>query len=205
MALARKGKIMKECNTSPFLYRLLRPGAVFIFKILFMPRVKGKENIPANGRVVLAGNHLQWWDCFMVMAGTKRCIHFLAKKEIFGTRFTKCFFEKAGLIPVDRKNRDKDALRYAKEYLENGAVVGVFPEGTVIKPEGVELLPFKMGAIKMASDTNSPIVPFTIKGHYIPVVGRVQIEFHPPYYVESTDLERENNELRERVSNWLAK
>lgn len=196
---------MKTGVNSPFLYRLLRPGAVFLFKILFRPKIKGTENIPKTGAVVLAGNHVQWWDCFIVMAGTKRCIHFLAKKEIFGTKFTKWFFENAGLIPVNRKSRDRDALESAREYLNNGAVIGIFPEGTVIKPEGVNLLPFKMGAVKMASDTNTPIIPFTINGQYIPFMGKIQIEFHTPYYIESSDLESENQELRERVNCKLRK
>ncbi len=196
---------MKNGVNSPFLYRLLRPGAVFLFKILFRPTLKGTENIPETGKVVIAGNHVQWLDCFIVMAGTKRCIHFLAKKEIFGTRFTKWFFKNAGLIPVNRKSRDRDALKSAREYLNNGAVIGIFPEGTVIKPEGVNLLPFKMGAVKMASDTDAPIVPFTINGRYIPFMKKIQIEFHSPYYIESTNLEEENQKLRERVNNKLRK
>lgn len=200
MALARKGKIMKECNTSPFLYRLLRPGAVFLFKIMFRPVIKGSENIPETGNVVLAGNHVAWWDCFIVMAGTKRCIHFLAKKEIFGTRFTNWFFKNAGLISVNRQARDKDALKSAREYLNHGAVVGIFPEGTVIKPEGVNLLPFKMGAVKMAVDTNTPIVPFTINGRYALFRRKIEIEFHKPYFVEGEDLEEENITLRRKVS-----
>ncbi len=190
---------MKKMTISPALYMMLRPPAVALFKLLFRPKVSGVENIPQQGGVVLAGNHVEWWDCFIVMAGTKRCVHFLAKKEIFGNPFTKCFFDSAGLIPVNRQSKDPDALRRAKEYLNNGAVIGIFPEGTVIKPEGVNLLPFKMGAVKMAYDTGVPVVPFTINGRYRLFRGSVEIEFHPPVYIEGSELEEENNKLRERV------
>jgi 1-acyl-sn-glycerol-3-phosphate acyltransferase len=52
------------------------------------------------------------------MTGTKRCIHFLAKKEIFSTWFTKHFFNSAGLIPVNRQSKDHDALVSAKEHYQ---------------------------------------------------------------------------------------
>lgn len=190
---------MKIKSNSPTLYRVLKPAAVFLFKLLFFPRIKGTENIPAEGGVVLAGNHVSWWDCFMVMAGTKRCIHFLAKKEIFGTWFTRHFFNSAGLIPVNRQSKDHDALVSAKEYLKNGAVIGVFPESTTIKPQGIKFLPFKIGAVKMAFDTGVPIVPFTISGRYRLFGRKIEIEFHEPIYITGSDLSEENENLRERV------
>ncbi len=190
---------MKKRSNSPLLYTILKPPAVILFKILFRPTLIGTENIPKEGGVVLAGNHVAWWDCFPVMAGTKRCIHFLAKKEIFSTWFTKHFFNSAGLIPVNRQSKDHDALVSAKEYLKNGAVIGIFPETTTIKPEGVDFLPFKIGAVKMASDTGVPIVPFTISGKYKLFRKAMQIEFHEPVYITGTDLAEENEKLRERV------
>ena len=81
----KKGKTIKN----PILYRVLKPAAVFLFRIAYRPKIYGKENIPKSGAVVLAGNHKKFWDCFMVMAGTGRCVHFLAKSELFGN-FFKC-------------------------------------------------------------------------------------------------------------------
>lgn len=190
---------MKKRSNSPLLYAILKPPAVILFKILFRPIIKGVENIPQEGGVVLAGNHVAWWDCFPVMAGTKRCIHFLAKKEIFSTWFTKHFFNSAGLIPVNRQSKDHDALISAKEYLNNGAVIGIFPEGTTIKPDGVDFLPFKIGAVKMAYDTAVPVVPFTISGKYKLFRKKISIEFHEPVYITCSNLSEENDKLRERV------
>ncbi len=187
-------KIIRE----PVLYRVLKPPAVFLFRLIFHPRIVGAENIPKNGAVVLAGNHIKFWDCFMVMAGTKRCVHFLAKSELFGNFFTKWFFSTAGLIPVHRTRKDHNALESAENYLNSGCVIGVFPEGTTIKADN-QLLPFKIGAIKMAKDTNTNIVPFTIKGKYRPFAASVEIIFQKPFSVESDDLNSENEKLRERV------
>lgn len=195
---------MNGKSKSPILYLVLRPIAVVLFWIMFRPKVLGKENIPSKGNVVIAGNHISGWDCFMVIAGTRRCIHFLAKKEIFSNGFLNRFFRAGGLIPVDRENGDKDALISAKEYLKKGAVVGIFPEGTAIKSDNYDLLPFKMGAIKMASDTDSPIVPFTVTGDY-KFFGKsnLVIQFHPMYRLESKDLEREREILMNKVRSGI--
>lgn len=197
---------MKKQNSSDILYKLLAPVAVFLFKLIFLPKIKGKEHIPKENSAVLAGNHITSFDCFMVMAGTRRCIHFLAKAELFKFSFTNWFFRNAGLIPVHRHRRDRDALCSAMEYLKKGELVGVFPEGTVNKTFETPVLPFKIGAVKMAYETKSPIVPFTIKGKYIPFIRSVEIIFQEPYYVTDKDLKSENENLVRKVcSNLSAK
>ena len=187
-------KIIKE----PLLYRVIKPVAVLLFRLVFKPKINGKNNIPDNGAAVLAGNHIKFWDCFMVMAGTKRCVHFLAKSELFGNFFTKWFFTTAGIIPVHRNRKDKAALDDAEKYLENSCVIGIFPEGTTNKTNE-PLLPFKIGAVKMASDTHSPIVPFVINGEYKLFKRSVEITFKEPVYIKSDDLTEENEKFRELI------
>lgn len=188
-------------SKSPILYVLLRPLGVGLFWIMFRPKVRGRENIPKKGNVVLAGNHTSGWDCFTVISGTRRCIHFLAKKEIFANKFLDWFFKSAGIIPVDRQNGDKAALLAAKDYLNDGCVVGIFPEGTAVKENPHELFAFKMGAVKMAYDTNTQIVPFTIVGEYkFWGKSNVEIIFQPPYSLESDDLVAENDILKGKVA-----
>ena len=193
---------MKQLN-SPFLYRFVRPLGVVLFRGIFRPRGIGKENIPKTGGVVLAGNHKFVLDCLTVAIATRRCVHFLAKYEIFKYKFTNWFMTNCGIIPVHRQRKDHDALVSAKQYLTDGEVIGIFPEATIIKPEGVDLLPFKIGAVKMAKDTGCPIVPFSINGSYIPFQGRLEIIFHTPVYITGDDLAEENDKLRERVSSKM--
>ncbi len=190
----KNNKVVKE----PILYRIIKPLAVALFRAVFHPKIYGKENIPNDSAVVLAGNHRKIWDCFMVAASTKRCIHFLAKAELFGNFFTKWLFSTAGIIPVHRNRKDKAALQDAEKYLKNGCVIGIFPEGTTNKTDE-PLLPFKIGAVKMASDTQSPIVPFVINGEYRPFKGSVQITFYEPVYIKSDNLTDENEQLRDII------
>lgn len=185
---------------SPVLYTLLRPVAEIGFRIYCIPKVVGRENIPKKGAVVIAGNHKRSIDCFMLFCGTYRCVHFLAKSEIFKGPL-KYFFGGAGLIPVHRERKDHAALESAEEYLKMGAAVALFPEGGVNKTGNV-IKPFKMGAIKMAHDTGSPIVPFTITGKYLPF-HRPVIEFYEPFYVESDDLDAERAKFEALISEKL--
>ncbi len=196
--MSKKSKAERK-YVSPTIYWALRPLLKMIFYVVFWPRVKGKENIPKEGGAVLAGNHVFVLDPFCVGSGTRRCVHFLGKYEIFKYKFTNFLFTKAGVIPVHRQRKDHAALEAAEDYLKAGALIALYPEATIIKPEGIRILPFKMGAIKMAHDTGCPIVPFTINGKYIPIVGRISITFHEPYYLESDDLEAEREKLVQKV------
>lgn len=190
----KNSKVVKE----PILYRVIKPLVITLFRIIFRPKIYGKENIPKEGAVVLAGNHIKFWDCFMVVAATKRCVHFLAKSELFGNFFTNWFFRTAGIIPVHRNRKDKAALEDAEIHLQNGCVIGIFPEGTTNKTSE-PLLPFKIGAVKMASDTQSPIVPFVINGEYQPFKSGVEIVFKEPIYIKTDNLSEENEQLRDIV------
>ena len=185
----------------PLLYKIIRPIVKWLFIILYRPKIKGKENIPKDGGIILAGNHTNNFDCAILMASTKRCIHFLAKEELFKS-IVGWFFKGLGLIPVKRKTKDGKALPKAIEYLEKEKVIGIFPEGTFNRSDDV-ILPFKIGAVKMAHDTNTKIVPFVIKGKYKLFRRKVRIRFFEPFEVKSDDLDKENKKFMKYISDKL--
>ncbi len=180
------------------LYKVIRPIVTSAFKILYRPKIVGKEYIPSNGRIILAGNHTNNLDSILLMCSTKRCIHFLAKIELWkGPK--KIIFNNLGLIPVNRKIKDHNVLVNAEKYLEDDKVIGIFPEGTTRKDGKKELLPFKIGAVKMASDTNSKIVPFKITGDYKFFSKNLCIRFIEPITINKKNLDKENDKLRNLV------
>lgn len=181
------------------LYRFVRFIGVPIFKLLYHPNIIGSENIPTNGRVVLAGNHTNNFDCATLISSTKRTIHFLAKDELHHSKLG-WFFKSMATIPVNRKTKDSHALNEAIKVLNNDEVIGIFPEGTFSKDK--KLLPFKVGAVVMASRTNSPIVPFSITGEYRIFKKNLTITFGTPYLVKE-DIEKENEKLREKIINLI--
>lgn len=180
-------------------YKMFSPIVSMLFYIIFLPKVKGRENIPKKKAAILAGNHKSNLDCFMVILSTRRCVHFLAKAELFKLSFFNWLFRNSGLIPVYRNGKDKKALETAVEYLKNGEIVGVFPEGRLNKTSKTTVLPFKIGAVKMAKETGKPIIPFTIKGRYIPFARSIEINFQRPFYVTDNNLDEANKILERKV------
>ena len=141
-------------------YHIVSRIIKFAGDIWYGGKVIGKENIPKKGACILAGNHLSDMDAYMLYCGTKRPIHFLGKIELFQGKFA-WFFRMMHLIPVDRKSKNPEAKKAAIEVLNEGKIIGIFPEGTYHKKDLV--LPFKPGAISFAEKTNVPIIPFAMK------------------------------------------
>lgn len=187
---------MKE----PLLYRIVRPIITFLFRLIYRPTYIGLENIPKTGNYVLSGNHTNNFDCLLLISSTKRVIHFLAKDSLIkGPK--KIIFTNMGIIPVNRNIHDKGALNNAIKYLKQNKVIGIFPEGTINRTSNT-IMPFKIGCVKMAHDTKSPIVPFIITGRYRLFKKSITIEFLPAY-IPQNDLNIENEKLMNIISTKL--
>lgn len=176
------------------LYKIIRPIIKTLFIFLFTPKIIGNEKIPKESKIVLAGNHTNILDCLLLISSTKRNIHFLAKQELFKGPFSP-IFKNLGLIPVNRKTKSPNSLILANKYLNSNKIICIFPEGTIGKNG---LLPFKYGAVKMANDSNSPIIPFVITGKYKLFSRTLKIEFLDSITI-SNDLTYENNRLRNLI------
>ena len=182
------------------LYKIIRPLINLIIKVFIRPKYAGLDNIPKNGRIILAGNHTSIIDPLLLISSTKRNIHFLAKDELW-KGLKKILFANMGLIPVNRRTKDKNALILAEKYLRDDKVIGIFPEGTTEKGRG--LLPFKIGATKMAHDTKTKIIPFAIKGKYQIFSKNLVITFGEAIDVYSENLTEENDKLRKIIMELL--
>lgn len=112
-------------------------------------------------------------------------------------------FKNAGTLPAHVGKVHKDSFKVAIEMLNQGKIIGIFPEGTrnyTQKP----LLPFKRGAVTLAKETNTNIVPFAIRGRYLPFHG-LKIEFGEPIDVSNMELQEANKLLEEKVLELLVK
>lgn len=185
----------------PIFYKITRP-ILAIFIKLYRPTIIGKEFIPKEGRVILAGNHTSYLDPLLVAYGTKRCVHYFAKDSLY-KGIKKPIFKGLGIIPVNRKIKDKNSLYKGIDVLNNDLVVGIFPEGTINKTDNI-VMNFKFGAVKMAYETNSKIVPFSITHKYKFLKKSVKIEYGKPYNV-SSDLKKENDILMKKVKTMIIK
>lgn len=133
------------------IYKIARPTLGTIYKLWYNPKIIGKENIPKEGSMILVGNHVHIMDQCNVIVSTKRCIHYMAKKEYFDSKYKEgkfpWFFKGAGCIPVDRSKKDDEAVTSALEVLSKGQALGLFPEGTRngLKEERIQELYDKYG------------------------------------------------------------
>lgn len=112
------------------LYPVLKPVAKVVVKLLYRAEFVGKENIPQNGGFIIASNHVSFFDPVIIGAGATRRIHCMAKAELFDKPFLGWFFTHLNAFPVKRGKSDKSAVEYAVKAVNEGEVLGIFPEGT---------------------------------------------------------------------------
>ncbi|CAL9607015.1 lysophospholipid acyltransferase family protein [Streptomyces sp. Tu 3180] len=127
---------------------------------LWRPRVLGAWRVPAAGPVILAVNHSHNIDGPMVMGVAPRPTHFLIKKEAFVGPLDP-FLTGIGQLKVDRHSTDRTAISRALGVLEQGGVLGIFPEGT--RGEG-DFASLRAGLAYFAVRSGAPIVPVAVLG-----------------------------------------
>lgn len=185
------------------LYKFLKTIYSKLLKILYRPVAYGVENIPEEGPIIFAGNHRHAFDPIVVMTHTNRIVHYMAKESLFRGIHGK-LFESIGLIKVHRNKSNPMAVMEAKEVLEQGGAVGIFPEGTRNRTKQ-ELLKFRHGAVAIAKETNAKIIPFAIRGKYRMFKKGLAIEFGKPVDVSQMDIEEANEYIRNEVLNIFRK
>lgn len=153
-------KEKRECKRKMWLYAI----GQFLLRLFYYPvfrmRVRGRENIPRTGPVLLCSNHAAKRDPVMLGVAQKRQVFYMAKEELFRNRFLGGLLRRLGAFPVLRGSGGTDALQEAYDLLDDNAIVGVFIEGTRSKTG--ELGRPKTGAALLAYRSKAPVVPVCI-------------------------------------------
>ncbi|MGL6016135.1 MAG: lysophospholipid acyltransferase family protein [Selenomonadaceae bacterium] len=144
------------------LYGILRLSFTAFFKLLFRCEVRGSENMPLEGGVIMAANHLSNLDPPLAGTFSPRPISYMAKQELFDIPVFGPAIRQLHAFPVKRGAADRGAIKAALQLLQEGKCLGLFPEGTrskdgrIHKPEaGIALIAAKAGV---------PVVPTAIIG-----------------------------------------
>ena len=154
------------------------------FKLIYRMKYVGRENVPENGAYILASNHRLATDPIMLGMGLKRQVLFMAKEELFKNKFISWFLRKLGAFPVSRGKADTGSIRHFENALENGALMGIFIEGT--RSKDGEFLPPKNGCSLIAWDTKTPVIPVC----HTKIGSRTVFHFGKPLSLENMGFEK---------------
>lgn len=161
----------------------------FLFKVIFTIilrlEVSGKENIPADGPLVIASNHLSLLDPPVIGTAATRKVNFMAKQELF-IPVLGDIYRILGAFPVKRGGADRAAIKHGIDILQAGDVLAIFPEGTRSKTG--KLGKAAPGALMMAGKAHAAIVPTCVVGTDIKRSGKlwpkVKVIFGKPIYID---------------------
>ncbi len=142
-------------------YSVIRTSCQWWVRLLYRVRVKGLENLPKEGGVLLVSNHVSYLDVIILGVVLRRPIRFLSWEGFERHWLMRWVMRTMGTIPV-AEEKAKDAIHRAAAALQAGEVLCIFPEGHVTRNGG--LLPLRRGFELIARRANVPIVPVAIDG-----------------------------------------
>jgi glycerol-3-phosphate dehydrogenase (NAD(P)+) len=162
MEVAHAHHLAREKGVNPVVYWIVRGILQPFFRVYFRLRRIRTDHIPSEGPVLLASNHRSFSDPFMIGICLGRPLRFVAKVELFEKRWQAWLLLALGAFPIRRGESDEDAMETARVILERGGAVGIFPEGTRVRPGPLEEP--KRGIGRLALETGAPVVPVSIIG-----------------------------------------
>jgi acyl-[acyl-carrier-protein]-phospholipid O-acyltransferase / long-chain-fatty-acid--[acyl-carrier-protein] ligase len=139
-------------------YRWARGWLRLILRGGFGVRFERWERLPAEGGVLLFGNHLSYTDALLLAAASPRPVRFLGHAKLCRQAWLRFVFRLFGVIPVT-PGQSLDALRRASGALRAGEVVAIFPEGAISLAG--DLLAFQKGFLSIARQGQAPMVAFS--------------------------------------------
>lgn len=144
------------------LYSIIRFFLEALFTLIFRCEIKGKENIPPVGGVIMAANHQSNWDPPLAATFATRPVSYMAKQELFDVPVLGRIIRSLHAFPVKRGAADRNAIKTALQVLAQQKCLGLFPEGT--RSKDGEIHKPEAGIALIAAKANVPVVPTALLG-----------------------------------------
>lgn len=183
------------------LYYVVRAILIPIIYLLFWPKVRGKENFPAQGSTIVYSNHTSILDPIILACLLPRKIHFMAKQELFRFPLGGAVLRLVGAFPVKRGSADISAIKTALRTLREGKVFGIFPEGTRSKNRSLQT--FTHGVAAIAQKSRAAAVPVSIIGEY-KIFRPIQVIIGKPLDLEQYYSKKSSSELLDQMSEEMS-
>ena len=188
---------------NPAFYTMAK-AVVRIVLSLWRFRSRGAANVPKSGPLILACNHVSYFDPPSLGVASPRPVAYMAKHELFRIPILGPIITWLGAFPVDRSRGDVAAFKAALGMLKSGACLGIFPEGTrntdgTVQPQ--------LGVAMLASMSGATVVPAYVSGtNAIKKFSRITVTFGTPLRFDvgrkatREDMAKWTGELMERIS-----
>jgi 1-acyl-sn-glycerol-3-phosphate acyltransferase len=200
---ARERPPLQDLPARSYFKRLFR----FLIKVLTRLQVEGLENVPAEGGLLLATNHLSVVDPVLVSA--------LVAKNHQKNPIFRAVIDAVGGIWINREEADARAFRTARAHLQSGGALGIAPEGT--RSQTGALIPPKTGAAYLADKAGVPVIPVAITGTEETFAKlrsfrrpRITLRFGRPFTLppvtrqaRDADLQRNTDEIMSQIATLL--
>ena len=148
-------------------------------RFLFGVRSDGAENIPKEGRVILACNHVHAFDPVWIGATQHRLFQSMAKAELFKNKISAFFLTRLGAFPINRGHSDLRGLALAKRVLTDDNMLLIYPEGTRSKTG--QMGQMHKGVVVLADKAKAPIVPaFITETTKLRLFGKIFVRYGKP-------------------------
>jgi 1-acyl-sn-glycerol-3-phosphate acyltransferase len=190
---------------------LFRPAVRVVSRGYFRLDLRGTENIPLDGPLIIAPNHQTYADPPLVTIPIRRPVFYMAWSQLFTIPVFAAFIRRLRAFPVDIDRSDGQAVREAVRLLRAGEALMIFPEGG--RTLDGSLQPFKLGAFRLAVTHRTPVLPVTIAGGWdawppqraLPRRGRITITYHPAEHpARAGDRRAAARDLHDRVVRAVA-
>lgn len=161
---------------------------IFLPMVIIFPIKKiGKKNLKQlkGKNFILACNHTSNLDAIMLDIKFFKKYRYLAKKELFDSKFSNWFMRSLGGVPVDRTQADPKAIKEIFRLINNGKKIAIFPQGTRAKTIKIEDGSAKEGVAMFSIRTNTPVVPM-MYNKKIKAFRRTKLLIGEPIYPDET-------------------
>ncbi len=197
----------------PLLYHIIYPIVIFLGRIVHLWgrwQVRGRENVPKKGPLVVVANHVSLTDVPLVAISLGRKATFMAKEELFRSKFIGYLMLNLRSFPVHKGRLDRKAIRRAQQLLAEGEVLILFPEGR--RNKNTQLQSAFSGSALIALRSGAPILPVGISGtEKIKSIAsalrrpQVTISFGRPFHLQSINggSNKSTKETRAELTNFL--
>lgn len=183
-------------------YYVARTIVIIALRLFTHWQIKGRENVPNQGALLIIVNHLNLADPPLVSVSLKRRVVFMAKEELFRSKFVGYFISSFGAFPVHRGQLDRQALRQAEKVLAEGLALAMFPEAT--RSKNAQLQRAFSGSALIALRQGVPILPVAITGterikglSWMLHRPHITITFGQPFHLPLVDGRASKEELTE--------